>query len=146
MTGSTALAAAAAAAALGFTLPAADAQWGLVAADGDSATFIDHASLERAGDKVRFWSLKIVRRQGPDFSGARILTQADCRKFTYRPLTTVFILGATPVMSGPGRAAKAKPGLSGYEMVRAACGLKAPGAVSADPVRDMFTRWARERH
>lgn len=143
MTGSTALAAAAAA--LGFALPGADAQWRLAAADGRSATFVDHASLERAGDKVRFWSLTVVRKQGPDFGGAKALVQADCRKFTYRPLTTVFMLGATPVMSGPGRTAQAKPGRSGYEMMRAACGVTEAGAVSADPVRDMFDRWAKER-
>jgi hypothetical protein len=145
MTGAAAFAAAAALAAQGIALPDAGAEWRLATADGDSATFVDHASLQRTGDKVRFWSLKIVRKQGRNFSGARTMTQADCRKFTYRPLTTVFMLGTTPVMSGPGRTALARPGRSGYEMMRAACGLKALGAVSADPVADMFARWALER-
>jgi hypothetical protein len=142
--GSAALAAAALAA-QGFALPGAGAQWRLATADAESATFVDHASLERTGDKVRFSSLKVVRKQGRDFSGARALIQADCRKFTYRPLTTVFMLGVVPVMSGPGRTALARPGRSGYEMLRAACGLKAPGDVSADRVADMFARWTVER-
>lgn len=140
-----ALAAAAALAAPGAAPIDAGAEWRLATADGESATFVDHARLERTGDKVRFWSLKVARKQGRDFGGARELIQADCRKFTYRPLTSVFILGTTPVMSGPGRTALARPGRNGYEMVRAACGLKAPGAVSADPVADMFARWAAER-
>ncbi|HEX8261979.1 MAG TPA: hypothetical protein VF547_03800 [Allosphingosinicella sp.] len=137
--------AAAALAAQGVALPGAGAEWRLATADGDSAIFVDHAGLERAGNKVRFWSLKVVRRQGPEFSGARALTQADCRKFTYRPLTTVFILGATPVISGAGRTALARPGRSEYEMLRVACGLRAPGAASADPVADMFARWRLEK-
>jgi hypothetical protein len=137
--------AAAALATQGVALPGAGAEWRLATADGDSATFVDHASLERTGDKVRFWSLKVVRKHGRDFGGARALTEADCRKFTYRPLTTVFILGTTPVMSGPGRTALARPGRSGYEMLRLACGLKAPGDVSADPVAEMFARWTVQR-
>jgi hypothetical protein len=144
MIGPVAAAAALALAAPGLPLLSAEPEWRLASADGDSATFIDHRSRLRAGDTVRFWSTSVLRRPGRRLNGIRVLIEADCRKFTYRPLTTMIMLGATPLLSGPGRKSTARPGRDGYEMVRAGCGLKPPGAVSADPEKDMAVFWAKE--
>jgi hypothetical protein len=131
-------------AAHGLAPPPADGEWRLASADDDSATFIDHRSRQRTGDKARFWSVGVFRQPGRRINGIKTLIEADCRKFTYRPLTTMIMLGSTPLLSGPGRTARARPGRNGYEMVRAACGLKPPGAVSADPVSDMTAFWEQE--
>ncbi|HEU0099724.1 MAG TPA: surface-adhesin E family protein [Allosphingosinicella sp.] len=125
--------------------PPADAEWRLAAADDDSATFVDHRSLLRAGNQVRFWSVSIYRKAGEKVNGIRTLAEADCRKFTYRPLAATMMIGGTGVLPGPGRTSKARKGSNGHQLIRAACGLDPPGAVSADPLQDMTAYWAQER-
>lgn len=130
-------------AALALAAPeAAPPEWRLAGYDAATATFIDMKSLARSGDDVRFWSKGVARRRQPT-EDIRNLMRVNCRKFTYQILGSHFLLGDMPVLGGPGRVARARPGKVAYDMVRVACGLKPPGEAAADPPAYMKSFWGR---
>ncbi len=126
--------AAALAASMPFPASAQPQTWRQGSSSGGQAAFIDTASIERAGDKVRFW--REVRTAQPALfeSGERYdrigsLLEVDCRARTLRNLRIYAKLGDTLIFeSGEASELEAvEAGTTADTDLRAACFNEWPG-------------------